>query len=133
MLKAKPTKELVIKLSNEIGALYRVSKVVAEKGVNILATCNWVEGENAYIRLLTDDNLRAHDELNKQSYDVQEKPAIILEVAHKPGMLRHITGTLARERIDITHLYATAPLSADQCTVLLGTTDNDRAIVLLND
>ena len=132
MLKARPAKELVLRMPNEIGTLNKIAKALADKGFNILAVSAWVEGAEAVVRLLTDEPARAADTLKAQKYAVREKDVIVAEVAHKPGMLRGITDKLALEEIDIHHLYASAPAGDQQCLVVFATANNDRAMVRLN-
>ncbi|HNF59807.1 MAG TPA: hypothetical protein PLN89_09550, partial [Elusimicrobiota bacterium] len=61
MLKATLGKEIVVRRTNEIGALADIAKTVAEKGIGILAVSGWVEGSEGVFRLLVDDALRAGD------------------------------------------------------------------------
>jgi hypothetical protein len=82
--------------------------------------------------LVTDDNLRASDALRRARYNPQEHDVVLTRVAHKPGMLRHITAKLAEGGVDLHHLYATAPDAAGQCLVVFASANNDRAVVLLN-
>ena len=132
MLSARPAHEVVVEVPNDIGVLSRLVKIIAEKGINILATRNWVEGDRAILRLVTDDNLRTTDALTETGYVPTERPVICVELPHKPGMLEHITSCLARENIDLAHLYASATIDQERCTVILGSSNNDRAVVLLN-
>ena len=132
MLKARPAKEVVVKLLNQVGALDEVAKIVSDKGVNLLATCTWVEGDQAIVRMVTDDNTRVVDALRARKWQVREADAVITEAPHKPGMMRHVTERLARGGIDIHHLYATATFSHDSTLIVLATANNDRAVVLLN-
>jgi hypothetical protein len=62
MHKARQGKELVLRTANDIDALAKLSKIIAEKGVNILAM-SWEEGTEAVLRLVTDDMLRTTDAL----------------------------------------------------------------------
>jgi len=133
MHKARQGKELVLRTTNEIGALAKVSKVVAEKGINILAMNCWVEGPEAVLRLVTDDMLRTTDVLRENGYGPEEKDVVLVDAAHKPGILRHITDMLAKENIDLSHLVASATINQDECLVILNSSNNERAIVLLND
>lgn len=45
MLKARPAKEIVLRMPNAIGTLHVLAKALAEKGINIVALTGWVEGE----------------------------------------------------------------------------------------
>lgn len=132
MLKARHGKEIVVKVQNEIGVLANLTQVLAQKGVNILAVSAVVDGANAVVHLVTDDNLRAADALRKQRYNPQERDVVLTDVPHKPGMLRHVTELLAKQGIDLHHLYGSAGLPATECLLVLASANNDRAVVALN-
>lgn len=133
MFEAKQGKTLMVQVPNEIGVLYRITALVADRGINIMASCNWVEGETGIIQLITDDNLRAAEELQKNGYEPVTLDVVIVESPNRPGLLKHVTGRLRREGLDIEYLYATATLNTKDCLVVLSTKNNERAIVLLND
>ena len=133
MHKARQGKELVLRTANDIDALAKLSKLIAEKGVNILAMSCWEEGTEAVLRLVTDDTLRTTDALRDNGYDPEEKDVVLIDAAHKPGILRHITDVLAKHRIGLSHLFASAQIDQDECLVVLNSSNNERAIVLLND
>lgn len=132
MMKARPAKEVMVRMPNEIGTLNRVAKVLADMGINILAVCAWVEGADVVVRLLTDEPSRAGDALRAHKHSVREVDVIAMDVPHKPGMLRRITDRLVEDEIDIHHLYASAPGAQDQALVVMATANNDHAIVRLN-
>ncbi len=132
MLKARPAKEIVMRMPNEIGTLNKIAKTLSDKGINVVAVSAWVEGAEVVIRLVTDENARAGDALKAQHYPAREADVIVADLLHKPGMLRHVTEALAQEGIDIHHLYATSAAGQDQALVVFATANNDRAIVRLN-
>jgi len=132
MIQARQGKEIVVVTVNQIGSLAEISRTVADHGINILGLCGWVEGQDAVFRLVTDDNLRAADALRAKNYSTRERDVVLVELQHKPGMLRSITQRLSAESIDIHHVYATAPLDTHRSLVVLSTSHNDRAVVLLN-
>lgn len=132
MLHARPAKEVVLRMPNAIGTLNSIAKVLADKGIDILAVTAWVEGPDVVIRLLTDDTARALDALRAHQHSVREVDVVVSELPHKPGMLRRITERLVEDEIDIHHLYATAAGSQDRCLAVFATANNDRAIVRLN-
>lgn len=133
MLKATQGKEIKIRTPNEIGVLATMSKLISDKGINILAMNAWVEGAEAVLRMITEDNLRATDTLKEHGYDASEVGIILIDAPHKAGILRHVTETLAKEGITLAHLYASATIDQDVCLVVVDTSDNERAFVLLND
>jgi hypothetical protein len=131
MIRAKQGKELMVVTLNEIGALSEIAKTLADRGINLLAVSGWVEGQDAVIRLVTEDNLRAMEALRHKNYSIREKDVLLLELPHRPGLLRAITQKLAAEEIDIHHLYATGSATTEKVLVALATSHNDRALVAL--
>lgn len=132
MLKARLGKEIVVRVTNEIGVINQLSKVIAEKGINALAVNGEVEGRTATMRFVTEDNLRVGDALRARHYAPHESECVIVEVPNKPGMLRSVTEKLAAESIDIHHLYATAAADETHSLLALDCTNNDHAVVVLN-
>lgn len=133
MHKARQGKEIVLRTANDIDGLAKLSKIIAERGVNILAMSCWEEGSEAVIRLVTDDTLRTADVLQEHGYAPEEKDVVLVDAAHTPGILRHITDVLAKHRIGLSHLFASAKTDQDECLVVLNSSNNNHAIVLLNE
>lgn len=133
MVSAKHCKEISIRVLNDIGILSQLTRIVADKGVNIRAAAAWVEDENTgVIRLVTDDNLRAEDALRAHSYAPEEINAVEVLMHHSPGMLSSICDKISSGGINILYLYTSAPVSNETCLAVLSTDNNDRALVLLN-
>jgi len=132
MINAIQAKEIIVEVRNDVGVLFEMVKVISEKGINILAVEGSCDEKLAFIRLVTEDNLRAVDALRARNYQPQELDIVQVNFPHKPGMLRVMTERLAREGIEINHLYASAGISESYCTVVLSTSNNERAIVALN-
>jgi hypothetical protein len=122
---------MVVRTPSKIGALAEFSKVVAETDVRILAMSTWVEDTEVVIRLICDDTPRMMEVLRKSGYDAQDRDVVLVDATYQPGILRHLTETLASENIDIFHLFASA-IDKNECVAVLNSSDNDRAIELLN-
>ena len=131
-MKARMAKEAIIRIRNRMGVLAQVTKTIADKGIDVEAVIGTVEGGDAVIRLVTSDHQRTIDVLRELRPDVQESKVVLVELEHKPGLLRHITEKLARENIDLYYLYGTAT-GADKCLVVFASANNDRAVMVLND
>jgi hypothetical protein len=130
-MKARIAKEAIVRVRNRIGALAQVVESLADKGVNIEAVIGTLEGGDAVIRLVTSDHQRTVDALRELRPDVQEARVVVVELAHKPGLLRQITEKLAMENIDLYYLYGTAA-DGDKCLVVFSSTNNERAVIVLN-
>ena len=131
IIKAKMAKEAIVRTNNRPGALARVTKSVADKGINIEAVIATVDGADAVIRLVTSDHQRTINTLREQQLEVQETKVVVVEALHRPGLLQHITEKLARENMDLFYLYATAA-EADKCLIVLSSSNNEWAVMLLN-
>lgn len=129
---ARQGKEVVVTAKNRAGILFELSKLLSEKGVGILAVVGAVTMNECLIRLVTDDNLRTVDALTENGFDPHEEDVILLEVAHKPGMLKRMTEVLAKEDIDNLYLYGSALDAHEKCLVVLHTTNDEHAIPKLN-
>ncbi len=134
MVSVKHCKEISVRVLNDIGILAQLTRIVADKGVNIRAAAAWVEDENkGVVRLVTDDNLRAVDALRAHNYAPEEISSVEVLMHHSPGMLGSICDRIGCGGINIHYLYASAPVSDETCLVVLGTDNNERALVLLNN
>jgi hypothetical protein len=134
MITAKHCKEVSVRVLNDIGILAQLTKIVADKGVNIRAAAAWVEDENkGVVRLVTDDNLRAVDALRAHNYAPEEIASVEVLMHHSPGMLSSVCEKIGSGGLNVHYLYASAQVSDEECLAVLSTDDNDRALVLLND
>ena len=133
MKTASISKEAVVQVPNRMGVLTRVARLVADKGIDVQAVVATVEGSDAIIRLVTDDHLRTMDVLRENDLNPQEARVVMVEVANRPGLLRHITERLVSENLDLAYLYGSATTKADKCLVIFATSNNDRAVVVLNE
>jgi hypothetical protein len=135
MIKAKMAKEAIVRLSNRPGALAQVTRSIAEQGINIEAVIATVDGADAVVRLVSGDHQRMMNALREQQLEAQEARVVVVEGGveggHRPGLLQLITEKLARENIDLLYLYATA-VDADKCLVVLSSTNNEWAVMVLN-
>ena len=134
MISAKHCKEVSVRVLNDIGILAQLTKIVADKGVNIRAAAAWVEDDNkGVVRLVTDDNLRAVDALRAHNYAPVEISSIEVVMHHSPGMLSSICERIGSSGISIRYLYASAPVAEETCIAVLSTDNDEHALVLLND
>lgn len=127
----KQGKEVVVRMKNRTGILSELAKLVSEKGVNVLALNGAVYGEDCVVRLMTDDNLRAKDVLAAKNYVPQEESVVVLDLSHKPGMLKRMAETVTKAGIDIRHVYATAAEEDEHCLLVFHSSNDDHALVVL--
>jgi len=124
-------KEAIVQINNRPGMLAQITKGLADKGINIDAVIATLDGTAAIIRLVTSDHQGTLNTLREQQLEVQESKVVVVEALHRPGLLQRITEKLARENMDLFYLYATAA-EADKCLVVLSSTNNEWAVMVLN-
>ena len=133
MISATHGTEVSVRVHNDIGILAQLTRIVADRGVNIRAAAAWVEDDNkGIVRLVTDDNLRAVEALRSHNYAPVEIDSIEVTMLHSPGMLSSLCRKIGGGGIQIHYLYASAPVSEETCLAVLSTDNNERALVLLN-
>ena len=128
--RAELAKEIVVTMVNKIGVLADMSKLLSEHGINIQAVAGYALNNEAKIMVVTDDNLRASEAFKKAGYkSLKESEVVLVALENKPGALQLITGKLAEQGIDIKSVYGTACSEGCPATIVLTTSDNEKALV----
>lgn len=127
------TKEIVVVTENKIGILADISKMLADKNINIEAVAGYNLPDNtAKLMLITNDNARALDALKTNGHKpVKESEAVMIELDNKVGALKGLTEKLAANKIDIKYMYATTCNAGCPSRLVFAATDNAKALALL--
>ena len=123
--------EVTVRVKNDIGILFELSTLVSQQGVNILAVNGAVCGEECVVRLITDDNRKAMEVLAEHRFAPQEDDAVLVELPHRPAMLKQVTKAMAEAGIDIHHVYAAATSGQDRCLLIFHSTNDEDAVAKL--
>ena len=101
--------QLNLSLDNEIGTLARLSRDLANGGVNLLAlSAHEVHRHKGIVRLLVPNRELATRALSKAGYTFTVEEVLFVELKNRPGALAKAVEKLARARINIRYAYATA-------------------------
>lgn len=131
ILDIKLGKEISVLAQNRVGMLSEVAKVLADRGINIMAVSAQGAGGVGLMNLVTDDPTRTVDLLRKKKYSIQENSVLLVWVEDRPGILRRLTRKLAVKRIDILNIYGSSVAGYDKCLLVIATSNNQRAMVAL--
>ena len=104
-----------------------LAKILADRGVDLLAVQADVADGQGTVRVVTDDNLRASDALRAR-LQTRGEEVILLTIPHKPGMLHRVGEILAEAALDTQRIYATTIRSVGDCCVVLHTANDDLAL-----
>ncbi len=113
-------KQITVWGQNRPGNLAKITSALAAKRVNITGLyASEVRGRSP-LRLLVSNAGRAKAALKAAGFRVTEEPAVVLNLADKPGQLAKVAGKLARARINISYGYATVSPGAKRAQIVLG-------------
>jgi len=129
--KIRQYKELILVVEDRVGELLRVSKALADRGINILAISAQVAGSLGVINMVVDDHLRGKDLLSKKKMSFRENSVLLIEVEDKPGVLKELARKIQAKRVSIQNIYGSALSSYEGCLLVLSTTDNAKAHLAL--
>lgn len=119
----KTLEELTILTPNKPGRLSSVLVALAREGINLIA----VDSSSGYdvnlVRLVTSDPAKAAAILDKLGYQVGRAEVAAFTVTDYPGQLARVTRALAREKVNIDYMYATAAASGSSALVIAHLSD----------
>lgn len=131
MSKATLGSQLILKTTDEVGVLAKVSKALANTSINIRAISALAKENMGLFKLVVDDTAKAIEAIKILGIEVREKPAVLLELENKVGTLADISDKLAEAEINITKIYASAG-EAETSLIVLTTSDNAKAVEVLS-
>ena len=112
-------------LSNEAGALAGITKAFTQAKINIVGISIAETSDVSLVQVIVSNAQKVRRILKKGGVHFSEQQVAVLEMADKPGALAGVAAKLAKKKININYLYATAPPSgsADKCLVVISTDD----------
>ena len=124
------TTQLTLTLQSKPGVLAKISRTLADAGVNIVALSAAEAAGRGKIRMIASDPARAKEALAAAKLRASEEPAIVLTLDNRPGTLAGISEKLAGAKINIKSAYATAS-GPGTVTLVLTVSNADKAQALL--
>lgn len=120
------TTQLIVSLESKPGVLAKLSRTLADAGVNITGVCAGETAGRGKIRLLVSDAGAASAALKAAKYRVSEEPALTLTLENRAGALAQVAEKLAQAKINIKCAYATTA-GGGNATVVLSVSNADKA------
>lgn len=99
-------KQLSVFVENSRGSMYRITSVLAEKGIDIRALSVADTQNYGILRLIVSDVTLAKQVLTDIGCLVQETDVVCVRIDDNPGQLAATLGVLADASIDLSYLYA---------------------------
>jgi hypothetical protein len=124
-------KQIVVTMPNKVGLLSNITTIILGLGIDIEGVSAYVNGEQAQMMLITEDNRTAIEALRGKGYIVKEDEVIMMELEDEPGTLEDACSRLAAENIDIKYVYGTTCPSGCPAQMVLCTSNNTKAMSIL--
>ena len=124
-------KQLSIFSENKPGRLKKITKVLAEEGVNILAINMASSNGFGVIRFIVDKAEEAYQKLKQKNFTVSLNEVLAIELVDKPGGLFEVAAILAKKRINIENAYVLIPAFRKKAYLVVDVKDIEKAKKLL--
>ena len=126
-------KQLSIFLDNRPGSLAHVCDILSQSAINVLALSTHDAVDNAVVRILCDNPIKALLLLEQENFYVLEQDVVVLEIENHYGALSQVARKLARADINIGYAYCTATKSQEVGCLVLKTDSPEQAWACLRD
>lgn len=123
-------KQISVFLENKPGALYELTKVLADNKVNLNVMSLSEAGDYGLVRMIPDDVFNATNVLKESGFIYKLVDVVAVAIADEPGALLEILDVLKNQDINVDYMYA---YSADSNTakIAIKTEDTKKAEAVL--
>jgi hypothetical protein len=81
--------------------------------------------------MVTSDNQKAKDVLSSR-FEISEKEIVIVDIPDKIGNLDSLANLLKEADVNMTHIYGTTSDEGQSSSLVLASSDNDKAIEVIS-
>jgi hypothetical protein len=124
-------KQISIFSENKPGRLKKITKVLAEEGVNILAINIASSNGFGVLKFIVDKCELAYQKLKQKGFTVSLNEVLAIELIDKPGGLFEVATILSKKRINIENAYVLILESRKKAFLIVDTNDIEKAKKLL--
>jgi hypothetical protein len=124
-------KQLSIFSENKPGRLEKITRVLAEEGVNILAINIASSDGFGVLKFIVDRCDLAYEKLKEKNFTVSLNPVLAIELVDRPGGLYRVASILARKKVNIENAYVLIPASRKKAFLIVEVNDIEKAKKLL--
>jgi hypothetical protein len=126
-------KQLSIFSENKPGRLKKITQVLAEEGVNILAINIASSNGFGVLRFIVDKHEQAYQKLKQKNFTVSINEVLAIELVDRPGGLFEVAAILAKKRINIENAYVLILESRKKAFLIVDVDDIEKAKKLLKN
>jgi hypothetical protein len=127
----KQLKQISIFSENKPGRLKKITKVLAEEGVNILAINIASSNGFGVIKFIVDKCELAYQKLKQKGFTVSLNEVLSIELVDRPGGLFEVATMLSEKKINIENAYVLILGSRKKAFLIVDVDDIEKAKKLL--
>ena len=129
-MSARRKLEIRVHIPRSRGGVMDVLGLLSHHQLPTLTRSCSADGEGLLLLLTTSRPEDVQQVLTKAGYRCETQPVVVLSIGeYQPGPAAHLTTTLGSQGVGIRYSYLSS-IDAEKCFMVLGTTDNERALQL---
>ena len=125
------SKEFTVHVEDRPGTLGKLSRALADRGVNILAFQTFPFEGKALVRLVVDNPTMAKTVLDTERLRFTETEVAQVALPHRPGELARAASRLGEANININYAYCGLEPGTNAPLVIFGVAEVSRAVTIL--
>lgn len=126
-------KQISIFVENKPGRLGQITKIIAQKQINIRAMTVADTTHFGILRIIVDNPEEVERVLKDAGLTVSITSVITAGIKNRPGSLAEVLGLLSDNNITIEYMYAFIAKSENEAYVVLRIEDEEAAVKLLTE
>jgi hypothetical protein len=126
------TKELTIRIENSPGSLAKVCRVLADRGINIMAFQSIPSESTILVCIVADKPATAESVFELEGIAYTETEVAQVKLAHRPGELARAASQLGEANINIHYAYCGVEPDTNFPLMIFGVTEVGRAAEILD-
>lgn len=125
--------QISIFLENRPGAILEITKLIAEKNINLRAMSVAETANFGIIRVITSDSFETINTLRNAGYVCRITKVLAVSLTDSPGALNETLEVLYRENINIEYMYALMCREENRAVTIFKTPVVEDAAKILNE
>ena len=125
--------QISVFLENRTGQLAEITRLLADKGIDIRAISIAETADYGLARMIVDDSHKASAILLEHGDILSMTPVWAVEVPDRPGGLAEVLAVLAEEHVDVEYMYSLFAHQEGKAYMVMRIHDEPRFLSTLGD
>ena len=123
--------QISVFLENRTGQLAEITRLLAEKNIDIRAISIAETADYGILRLIVDNAEKATSILMQHGYLLSMTPVLVVSVPDKPGGIAPVLATIAEGNIDIEYMYSLFTHTEGKAYIVFRVGETEKFVQLL--